>query len=132
MPIRRHLCPDDWPAISLEVRTAGGWCCEWCKAPNKAVIQRKPNGTDWVEVLTVQEPALDRYELTEELDWKRLRFHGLTRIVLSVAHLDRNPANNQRDNLAALCQRCHLRHDIYQHVCARKYGRAHDEQPQLF
>src|SRR6185436_9680234 len=32
-------------------------------------------------------------------------------VVLTVAHLDRNPANNDETNLAALCQRCHLNHD---------------------
>jgi len=34
-----------------------------------------------------------------------------SRVVLTVAHLDRNPANNAESNLAALCQRCHLNYD---------------------
>lgn len=33
------------------------------------------------------------------------------RIVLAVAHLDQQPENNHPQNLAALCQRCHLKHD---------------------
>jgi len=32
-------------------------------------------------------------------------------VVLSVAHLDHNPANCADDNLAALCQKCHLGYD---------------------
>lgn len=33
------------------------------------------------------------------------------RIVLAVAHLDQQPENNHSQNLAALCQKCHLKHD---------------------
>lgn len=32
-------------------------------------------------------------------------------IVLTIAHLDQDISNNDDDNLAALCQRCHIRHD---------------------
>lgn len=39
-----------------------------------------------------------------------------TIIVLTVAHVDQDPANNTDDNLAALCQRCHLKHDQVQHI----------------
>lgn len=37
------------------------------------------------------------------------------RVVLTVAHLDHNPQNCERENLRALCQRCHLRYDISLH-----------------
>lgn len=46
-----------------------------------------------------------------------------SRVVLTVAHIDRDKSNNRFDNLAALCQRCHLRHDLPQHIANRKYGR---------
>lgn len=32
-------------------------------------------------------------------------------VVLTVAHLDQQPENNDPENLRALCQRCHLAHD---------------------
>jgi hypothetical protein len=32
-------------------------------------------------------------------------------IVLTIAHLDQDITNNDDNNLAALCQRCHFRHD---------------------
>ena len=37
--------------------------------------------------------------------------HPITgaKVVLTVAHLDQNPAHNDRANLAALCQRCQMR-----------------------
>lgn len=46
-----------------------------------------------------------------------------SKVILTVAHIDRNKNNNRFDNLAALCQKCHLNHDIKQHVTNRKYGR---------
>jgi hypothetical protein len=44
-------------------------------------------------------------------------------VVLTVAHIDHDKTNNRFNNLAALCQKCHLGHDIKQHVDNRKYGR---------
>lgn len=54
-------------------------------------------------------------------------------VVLTIAHLDHDPTNNADENLAALCQRCHLRHDRGQHkwnaarTRARKAGQAEME-----
>lgn len=45
---------------------------------------------------------------------------GSARIVLTIAHLNHNPADNRPENLAALCQRCHLNHDKEQHRETRK------------
>lgn len=33
------------------------------------------------------------------------------KIILTVAHLDQDPTNNNLNNLLALCQRCHFNHD---------------------
>jgi 5-methylcytosine-specific restriction endonuclease McrA len=52
-----------------------------------------------------------------------IKLHGFTRIVLTIAHLDHDHNNSTDDNLAALCQRCHLTHDRHQHANNRKYGR---------
>lgn len=45
---------------------------------------------------------------------------GNTNIVLTVAHLDHDPANCADDNLAALCQRCHLGYDAGHHADTRR------------
>ena len=37
-------------------------------------------------------------------------------VVLTVAHLDHDTTNNDESNLAALCQRCHLRYDADLHA----------------
>lgn len=133
MPIRKHLYPPNWDEISDQVRSRAGWACEWCQAPHLKVIQRKPVRTmpDWVEVIFVKETT-GAYEDTVKMLPKRLKYHGLTKIVITTAHLDRDPGNNNLDNLAALCQRCHLRYDIHQHIRSRRFGRGHDEQPKLF
>ena len=46
-----------------------------------------------------------------------------TKVILTVAHLDRDRRHNQFSNLAALCQRCHLNHDRCQQIFSKKYGR---------
>jgi len=38
------------------------------------------------------------------------------RVVLTVAHINHDIENNAPGNLAALCQRCHLRHDAKLHA----------------
>ena len=44
-------------------------------------------------------------------------------VVLTTAHLDHNPANCTDDNLAALCQRCHLRYDAELHAVTAAINR---------
>ena len=41
------------------------------------------------------------------------------RVVLTVAHLNHDPADNRPENLRALCQPCHLHHDAAQHRRSR-------------
>lgn len=59
--------------------------------------------------------------------------HSITgsKVVLTVAHIDHDKHHNWFSNLAALCQRCHLLHDIKHHVANRKYGRNHKGKHQL-
>jgi len=44
-------------------------------------------------------------------------------IVLTIAHLDHNVSNNDPNNLKALCQRCHNRHDVEYRKANRKKNR---------
>ena len=43
-------------------------------------------------------------------------------VILSVAHLDHDPANNSESNLAALCQACHNRYDGPKRAQNRKHN----------
>ncbi len=141
MPVNKKDYPSNWPELTREVKAASGWRCEWCNAPHKAVIRRKSphDPADWTAIEKVyNKPSIPfqidlrrRWESTANMSWARLRYHGLTRIILTTAHLDRNTKNNARENLAALCQRCHLQHDILQHIANRRYGRGHAREHQL-
>ena len=128
MPIRKQDYPPNWKALSLQVRTEADWCCEWCGAPNGEYILRYKRPTQYIAVyvggVEKQVPHLD-YEIVGR------GVRSSTKIILTVAHLDRNTTNNARDNLAALCQRCHLNHDrAAQHIPNRRYGRHHAKAPQ--
>ena len=45
-------------------------------------------------------------------------------IVLTIAHLDHDPSNNDPDNLRALCQQCHNRHDVEHRRQSRRSRKA--------
>jgi len=87
MPMDRALYPARWDEISLAVREDAGWRCEGSPAyPDCRARHGQP--------------------------------HPVTgsRVVLTVAHLDHNPANCERSNLRAWCQRCHLTYDAPLHA----------------
>lgn len=47
-----------------------------------------------------------------------------TEVVLTVAHIDHDESNNDPDNLAALCQRCHFALDRQDNTRRRREGAA--------
>ncbi len=98
--------PRDWKAISLRIRERDGWKCKWCGLANGAVGCRGADGRFY----EATGDGWDENVLEAIVDSK------LIKIVLTVAHIDHTTTNNSDDNLAALCQRCHQRHDIEQHV----------------
>lgn len=92
MPIKpenKHLYPPNWPEISKFIRfqRAGGKC-EQCGLPNYAHVNKHTR-----ELCLPDEP-------------------DAIQIILTVAHLDHDPRNNDYANLKAMCQRCHNRYDI--------------------
>ena len=91
MPMRRHLYPDDWEAISRAIRARSGGRCE-----------------------CLGECGLHHGRRCDEIGGARARWaHGL--VVLTVAHLNHENGDDRMDcsdgNLKAMCQRCHLRMD---------------------
>lgn len=85
MPIKpelKDLYPENWAEISRARKEAAGWRCEGSPAyPGCRAEHGKPH------------PATGSI------------------VVLTVAHLDHNPANNDPANLRAYCQRCHNTYD---------------------
>ena len=53
-----------------------------------------------------------------------------SKVILTTAHLDHDPASNAEDNLAALCQKCHDSYDAgRRHATCKR--RAHELADQL-
>lgn len=103
MSLDRERYPADWDAISLARREQAGWRCEWCRVAQGAWRQGV-KGTAYRVVLTVAH--------------------------LGTPHADGRPGDVQDkmdvrpENLAALCQACHLRYDIDEHCQHAKETRA--------
>lgn len=107
MPINRLLYPDNWEEISFVVRAVRAkWRCEWCGA-----AQGEPN------------PVTG------------------SKVVLTVAHLgiakpDGTPCRKEDkqdcrpENIAALCQRCHLNFDRPEILATQAANRSRKSQEQ--
>ena len=81
----------DWKATSLRIRERAGWCCEGSPAyPDCRAAQGEPHPDT------------------------------LSRVILTVAHLDHVIEHMEDENLRALCQRCHLHHDRHHHAATRR------------
>lgn len=101
MPIKpenKKLYPKNWKEIRQKILERANNKCEFCGVENHCWGYRNQNG-DFVISKGMQQEA-------DELDGEKL-----FRIVLTVAHLDHNPQNNDPSNLRALCQKCHNNYD---------------------
>lgn len=111
MPMKRHLYPKNWRTIATIIKYLAKWKCQQCDRPCL-----RPNqdwftfcsdllheGSTWYEETfeNIQNPTTGKWAIAERKG----------RFILTVAHLDQNPRNNQRENLKALCPTCHNRHD---------------------
>jgi len=114
--------------------------CEWCGKPSRKVVRVALDGSGrwYCDESSRWRSGLDRCRIEElramhekasrpgsrlhlpmeVIMHAELRPPRNTRscfVVLSVAHLDHNPGNNAPENIAALCQRCHLVFDGAEH-----------------
>lgn len=122
MPIKpenRHRYPLNWREIRNAVVEEAGHKCEFCGVPNGEIVVRKTeHATSWevVDDVTLGVTGQDTDDLIATV--------GRTvKIVLTVAHLDHQPEHNERANLRALCQLCHLRWDAKHHAHTRAVSR---------
>lgn len=125
MPIReseKGRYPPDWPKISARVREEAGQRCEWCAVRNGALIYRGSDNQHDVSLPAYRyagasafEPSIHAQtgEAIPGSGWDTFDTwrEKPVRVVLTVAHLDHQPENCARDNLKALCQRCHNAYD---------------------
>lgn len=115
---KRHLYPRDWPEISRRIRERSRQRCEWCGKPNSTSVYVGKAG-EW---LLVERQSSDPWRnakgviVETEPEYTAPNGYRVVQVVLTVAHLDHDPGNCADDNLAALCQRCHLGHDREEHT----------------
>ena len=97
-PERRRLYPPNWTSLSWAVRfrRARGRCECLGECGDHHIGGR-----------------------CEERDGKEAVSHR-GHVRLAVAHLDHDPTHNSPKNIKALCQRCHLRHDRFEHARERR------------
>jgi 5-methylcytosine-specific restriction endonuclease McrA len=108
MPIKaenRHFYKGQvWKDIRAAILKRAGNKCEFCGLANKLMGWRDLAGEFWAD------DDADASVVWSMLHPERLHPPSF-KVVLTTAHLDQDPANNDPENLRALCQRCHLRHD---------------------
>lgn len=106
--------------------------CKFCKKPDRTtVLQVLEDGRMWWTKL-FGGPLFDQHGriVLHDTDFApKFRFKRV-HVVLTIAHLNHDPADNRGENLAALCQWCHLNYDKEHHRETRKI-RKDAERPLL-
>ena len=118
MPIKpenRHRYPDNWKVIRSQILERAEHRCEFCSVPNHVVVLRNGDTGDWIEEDGTVHDA-NTGEVLGLCRGSELPAGRFVRIVLTIAHLDHTPENNDPENLRALCQRCHLHYDQEHHA----------------
>lgn len=118
MPVDYSRYPENWKTeIRPRILERAENKCEWCGVENYAVGARDKHDV-WHDELDIHRMNSDcGYDLFG------LEFPKIIRIVLTIAHVDDpDPMNCDDDNLAALCQRCHLNHDRPHHTVKRRHN----------
>ena len=123
MGFRRERYPANWNEIREGIRLRTNNQCAFCRAPNNALVARHVDGGSYMlEHGEVFDSTTGEYlGLARGSEYDADRFPV---IVLTVAHLDHDESNNDHTNLAALCQRCHLRHDAADNARRRRENKA--------
>ncbi len=126
-PAMKHHYAADWRRISAGIRfgRAAGRC-ETCARPHHTLICTLADGR-WFdpEQQTWRNARAEPATVPDPVDLVTLR---PVRVVISTAHLDHDSTNRDPANLRALCQRCHLQHDLVHHLrqrwitCRRRYA----------
>lgn len=116
MPIKpenKAKYPPNWREIRRLILTRAKGRCEHCGVPDKEVVHRSKQYPLGYVILD-----------GTEIDAAEMDGIKTTYIVLTVAHLDQDPTNNDPANLAALCQKCHFAHDRPFNLAKAKKTRA--------
>lgn len=105
MPIKdRSAYPANWRQISEEVRQQAGYRCVHCGAVAGQFGAKDKRG-QWHDQAAISSMPASQGDILFG-DYPKI-----VKVVLTVAHLDQNPRNNNRANLRCLCAACHLEYD---------------------
>ena len=115
MPIKpenKDKYPNNWKQISEDIRfNRANNRCEVCGIKNYSVIKRLPDGTWKNPCQTEWDMIHSRIKNCHSNMTESLKYHGFTKVILTVAHLDHQPENCDYLNLKAMCQKCHNNYD---------------------
>ena len=127
MPIRKELLHlyrgPAWKEIRARILERAGNKCERCGKPNGEILSVTRGGF-WFDIR--RNGWLNDRGQESAYFWPGFTGHSVyvIRIVITIAHLDHNPYNNMDENLQALCQHCHLKHDRHFHYANARRSRA--------
>ena len=127
MPIRpelRHLYRGPaWRATRARILARAGHSCERCGKPHGAKL-RVTRGGIWYD----EAASTWRNDAGEASGYNYPGVTGRTvytiKCVITIAHLNHVSGDDRDENLAALCQHCHLKHDTHFHHANARRTRA--------
>ncbi len=125
MPCDYKKYPKDWKVIRQRILERENHRCKECGVENHDIGYRDKNGK-WHKIEHSHAGDMEG-EYAEKMGLK------IIRIVLTIAHLNHAVTDNRDENLAALCQLHHLRHDKEHHMKnARETRDKKKQQHKLF
>jgi hypothetical protein len=110
MPVKkenrgRYPPREEWAAIRQHILARAGGVCERCAVADRAIGARDALGLFWsVAEIELCDPTIVAHSFGTSSP-------KLFKIILTIAHLDHTPENNDYSNLRAWCQKCHNAHD---------------------
>lgn len=134
MPIRADLkhiynSPEWKEVIRPRILERAKNRCEFCGKPNRTdiyqIVDRAKRRMYWIEPIILDSGThthlIDHTGrlLATDADALPLAPGYVVRVVLTIAHLNHTPDDMRDENLAALCQWCHLNHDFGHHQLTR-------------
>lgn len=112
MPCDYSKYPKDWKDIRKRILERDGHCCKVCGVENYSMGYRD-NREEFHKIQPTFQGDVDAIDAICE-GFKPIK------IVLTIAHLNHDINDNSDENLAALCQLHHNRHDVRHRVSTRR------------
>lgn len=122
-PENKARYPHNWKEIRAAILHRAGHKCEFCGVQNHEKVIRGLADGDIPAFIYADTPDFTIFNAETGKEIGETGFfwnNGETKIVLTIAHLDHTPENNDPENLRALCQRCHILYDRDHHAANAK------------